>query len=818
MRIQPLAVDALYRSCDPNDVPFETTDEVTPLTDIVGQPRAAEALRFGMDIGRQGYNVFALGAPGTGKRTFVHQFLRERGAQERTPDDWCYVNNFEQPHRPIGLRLPPGRGRQLRQAMEGLVRNVRHVLCGVFESEEYRRQRDAIEQETSKQQEQAFEELRERAREKRLALIPTPVGLATVPADEGGTPMSREHVAQLPARQRERYQATAREFQKQIEGMFAGGARMQRELQDRLDRFDRHTAQQAIRPLMDECRRPHGNLPAVLEYLDAVEQDVVQHAPYLLKLETSEAAAQRGKPRASGGRVAGDEEDAVSGPALLRRYRVNVLTEHERAGGAPVIYEDNPTYQRLIGHIDHLAQMGTLVTDFNLVKPGALHRANGGYLMLEPHRLLMYPQAWEALKRALRREQIQIESLGEALGLISTMQLEPEPIPLEVKVVLLGDPLVYYLLRELDPDFAELFKVPADFDDRLARGREEQQLYARLIATLVQKQELMAFDRSAVARVVEHGARLAEDAQKLSTCMRPIADLLREADYCAHRNGHTTVMADDVQHAIDAQIYRSDRMRERLHEAVARCMLRVDTKGSVTGQINALAVMPAGDLTFGQPARVTARVGVGSGEVLDIEREVALGGALHTKGVLTLVGFLNGRFATDQPLSLSASLVLEQSAYGVSGDSASAAELCALLSALAKLPIKQSLAITGSVDQLGRVQAIGAANEKIEGFADICSATGLTGEQGVLIPRSNVQHLMLRADVVKLVADGRFQVWPIETIDDAMELLTGVPAGEAGENGTYPEETVNGRVRRRLIQFAEQRERFGGNGRTSRPR
>jgi lon-related putative ATP-dependent protease len=465
-----------------------------------------------------------------------------------------------------------------------------------------------------------------------------------------------------------------------------------------------------------------------------------------------------------------------------------------------------------VGRVEHRAQMGALLTDFDLIKPGALHKANGGYLIVDARKLLLEPYAWEALKRTLQSGEIRVESLGQMLSPVSTISLEPDPIPLDVKIALYGEPMLYYLLYQLDPDFAELFKVEADFSDRLDRDDGNQQLYARMIATLVRQEELRPFDRAALARVIERSARLVGDAKKLSTQTLDISDLLREADFWAGESGNDTVRAENVQQAIEAQIYRADRIRERMQEAIQRDIVLIDTEGERVGQVNGLSVLMLGNFSFGRPSRITARVRLGKGDVLDIEREVELGGPLHSKGVLILAGFLGARYAGEQPLSLSASLVFEQSYGGVDGDSASSAELYALLSAIAEVPIRQSLAVTGSVNQHGGVQAIGGVNEKIEGFFDVCQARGFNGAQGVLIPASNVQHLMLRQDVVEAVEAGQFHVYPVETIDQGIEILTGLPAGEPDETGAYPEDSVNYRVKQRLAELAEKRQAFSGPG------
>jgi lon-related putative ATP-dependent protease len=497
------------------------------------------------------------------------------------------------------------------------------------------------------------------------------------------------------------------------------------------------------------------------------------------------------------------------GSAFFRRYQVNLLVDHSASQGAPVIYEDNPTYENLIGHVEYVAQMGALSTDFGLIRAGALHQANGGYLILDALRVLTHPYAWEGLKRALSSGKIRIESLGQALSLLSTVSLEPEAIPLNVKVVLLGERPFYYLLSQYDSEFNELFKVEVDFEDQADRSLENNLLYARLISSLARREKLLPFDRSAVARLIEQSARISGDAQKLSVHSRTLCDLLREADYWAREAERGVVAASDVERTVEAQMHRGDRVSERLREQVLHGVILIDTGGAKPGQVNGLSVLHVGQFAIGHPSRITARVRLGRGEVVDIEREVELSGPIHSKGVLILAGFLGARYAADRPLSLSASLVFEQSYSGVEGDSASSAELYALLSALADAPIKQSLAVTGSVNQLGQVQAVGGVNEKIEGFFDLCKARGLTGEQGFLIPASNVQHLMLKRDVVEAVEAGKFHVYPIATIDQGIEILTGVEAGERDATGSFPEGSINHRVERRLIELAEKRKAEG---------
>jgi len=572
-----------------------------------------------------------------------------------------------------------------------------------------------------------------------------------------------------------------------------------------VETLNRELTAAAVAHLFTALAERYEGLEPVLDHFRRVEADVVEHYqaftpdhdqkpnPFSLPLPQAE------------------------GPPWQQRYRVNLLLGHDRDGGAPLVYEDLPSYNNLVGRVEHRANLGALETDFTMIRPGALHRANGGYLVIDAMKLLVQPFAWDALKRALQAGEVRIESLGQITSLVSTLSLQPEPIPLSLKVVLIGERDIYYLLSWLDPEFATLFKVAVDFEDRIERSDNGAGLYARLIASVTRQDGLRAFDRAAVARIVEYGARLAEDNERLSGHVRSITDLAREADYWAGEAGRARVAGDDVQRAIDAQTGRADRIRRRIQEEIRRGTILIDTDGAHVGQVNGLAVVGlGGGYSFGHPSRITARTWLGKGEVIDIEREVKLGGPLHSKGVLILSGFLAGRYAPDHPLSLSASLVFEQNYGGVEGDSASSAELYALVSSLAGVAIRQSFAVTGSVNQHGEVQAIGGVNEKIEGFFDVCGARGLTGDQGVLIPAANVKHLMLRRDVVEAVGQGRFSVHAVSTIDEGIAILTGTPAGERGEDGRFPPDSINGRVEARLIGFSERLQALRAGHRSTR--
>jgi len=793
--VESLRPEQLCRTCDGSQFDFESTAELEDLSDIIGQERAVNAVQFGIGIRREGYNLFALGPSGTGKRTTISQFLEQKASAEPVPSDWCYVNNFEQSHKPRALRLPPGQGGVLRDDMEQLIEELRTAIPAAFESEDYHTRRQEIQEEFKEQQENTFGELQELARERSIALIRTPSGLAVAPLKDGEV-MSPDDFQKLPEEERKRFEEDIAEVQERLQETLPQARQWEREARERVKELNRQVAMFATGGMIDELREKYAELPAVVDYLKAVQQDVVDNFDQFRETEETPKVMGVSVPR------------SVTRESLLRRYQVNVLVDHSESEGAPVVYESNPTYNNLIGRVEQIAQMGALLTDFNLIKPGALHRANGGYLILDARQLLMQTYAWEGLKRAIRSRELRIESLAQALSLISTVSLDPEPIPLDVKVVLIGDRLLYYMLYSMDPDFGELFKVEADFNEDMTRTPESNLLYARLIATMARQEELRPFDRGAVGRVIERSSRMASDAEKLSVHMLSIVDLLREADYWAEVAGNGAVTAGDVQRAIDAKIHRADRVRERVHERIQRGTILIDTTGERVGQVNGLSIVGLGDFAFGQPSRITARIRIGSGKVVDIEREVELGGPIHSKGVLILSSFLSSRYAAEYPLSLSASLVFEQSYGGVEGDSASMAELCALLSALAGLPIRQSLAMTGSVNQHGEAQPIGGVNEKIEGFFDVCKTGGLTGDQGVIVPRSNVQHLMLRHEVVEAVNAGQFHIYPMHTVDEAIELLTGIPAGERDEEGNFPEGSVNQLVEARLIELAEKQRTF----------
>ena len=794
---QKLAPTQLFSRCDPEEFRFSTTADLDGTTEIAGQERALDAIRFGMGIHHDGFNLFALGPSGTGKQSALLHYLSGLAPGAPRPDDWCYVYNFEKPRSPKALRLPPGRACQLVSDMDHLVETLFSVIPTAFSSDEYQSREKEIGESFQEHQNKAIEELEKSAQEHDIALIRTPGGFAFAPTRKGEV-IKPDDYLRIKKNDRDVIEEEIGKLRDSMQSIMSQIPKWHRETIEKIKALNRDVAGFAVKPLIAELKSRYEKLDEVILHLEGIENDIIENFEQFLEKEQSPEDLVTGSP----------SRTSMRKGRYFIRYRVNVMVDNSQMIGAPVVQEDKPSSQNLVGDIEHSAQMGTLVTDFTLIKPGALHRSNGGYLILDARRLLFEPFAWEALKKAIRTRQIRIESLAQLYSLVSTISLEPEPIPLEVKVILLGERSLYYLLSTYDPDFNELFKVAADFEDEMVRNQENHLAYARLIGSLAVREKIRHFDRGAVARIIEHGSRISGDATKLTTHLQTICNLAHEANYHASKAERETVTADDIQAALDAQVHRASRIQERLQEATMHNTILIDTDSEKTGQINGLAVYSLGDRSFGRPSRITARVRIGKGEVIDIEREVEMGGPIHSKGVMILSGFLGARYASEQPLSLSATLVFEQSYGGVEGDSASSAELYALISSISGLPIRQCYAVTGSVNQYGQVQAIGGVNEKIEGFFDLCNERGLTGHQGVLIPVSNVRNLMLRSDVVRSVEKGLFSIWPVSHIDEGIEILTGVPAGEQDREGKFPAGTVNGLVSERLLTMARKQKAF----------
>ena len=787
--VRALDAAALRPETAPEVFDFETTAELEPLREGLGQERATRALRFALAMEATGYNPFVLTAPGSDCESMVGAVLRDATAGRSTPSDWCYLNDFEDTMRPRALRLVAGRGRRLRSDADQFVEDLRSVIPAVFEDEEFRSRMKEVAAGFEQRQKQELEEVGEEAERRGLKLLQTPDGFAFAPVREGKV-LDKEDFDALPEDEREHLSGAIEEMTHAlVERMQELPARQQALI--RAQKAVVHEfVEAAVAQLVRGLRRRWQTEPEVIAWLDAVQADAISHAQTILALEQQADSPQK----------------AFTGPApdsFYTRYRVNLLVDHADDGGAPIVFERNPTLEHLVGRLEHRVEFGNLVADFTLIRPGALHRANGGCLVVEAERLLLRPFAWDALKRALFDGEVRIETATDQLSLGRTLSLDPRAVPLRLKVVLVGQRMTYYLLSAYDPDFPRLFKVPADFADRVDRNDDATRAYARLLAGIAMDEGLRPLRREAVARVLDHGARLIGDAEKLAVHTQRIADLVREADHLAASAGRDVVGRREVEAAIEEHEKRLDRIRADVHERITHGTVLVDTEGAVVGQVNGLAVLQIGEFAFGQPSRITATARLGRGELVDIEREARLGGAIHSKAVLILAAWLGQRFARERPLSLHGALVFEQSYGGVEGDSATVAETCALLSAVAGVPLRQDVAVTGSMNQHGRVQAIGGANEKVEGFYDICATRRLTGTQGVLLPADNVRNLMLRADVVEAVTAGRFHVWAMEGIDDALALLSGLEAGSADEAGQFPPESFNGRVNAQLARFSE---------------
>ncbi|MFN9719026.1 MAG: Lon protease family protein [Planctomycetota bacterium] len=790
--MESLPVSALRWRCDPNQFDFETTAQLAGLVGVLGQERAVESIRFGVAIRRNGYNIFASGPQGTGKQTVVERCVGERASQEKTPSDWCYVNNFDDLRRPLAISLPPGSGLRFRDDVDELIEDLTNAIPAALESEEHRARLAEMEREEDAQQDAQFQQLSDKAESLHVQMLRTPGGFVLVPAPEGKVLEPPEY-DQLPREQRKQIEETVETLQKELQGLVEQLPWKQKLFRDRVKTLRREVLQRAIGHLLSQIKEKYRDVVPVLNYLQAMEKDILERVNEFQQIEESPELQQ----------------DAKSALALvLSEYQVNLLVDNSVVHGAPIVYEDHPSYHNLIGRVEHESEMGALTTDFSLIKAGALHRANGGYLILDANQLLSQPFAWEGLKRSLSARSIRMESLGDMMSLISTISLEPEPIPLDVKVILLGDRFVYYLLFEADDDFPELFKVFADFDDDLIRSSENCGLYARFLASLCQQENLLPMTRDAVCRVLEHAVRLSDHTERFSMHLSSLTDVVREAEFVARSSEKAVVDGADVDRAIEQQRQRSDRVRARIHEEIHRGTILIETTGARTGQVNGLSVVQLADAKFGQPSRITASVRLGRGDVINIEREVRLSGPGHSKGVMILTAFLGHRFAQDQPLSLTASLVFEQSYGLIDGDSASIAETCALLSVLSGVPIRQGIAVTGSMDQRGQAQPIGGVNEKIEGFFQVCVDRGLTGEQGVLIPESNRHHLMLRPDVLHAVESGQFFIRTFSTIDQAVEALTGVCAGEVSVTGVWSADSINGKVAARLKELTDLRRKL----------
>jgi lon-related putative ATP-dependent protease len=789
-----LPADKLRLQCDANLMRCGTTQELTPLQEIIGQERAVRALKFGLGIKEQGFNVYVAGYPGTGRTTAVKNFLEDIARKQPVPSDWCYVNNFSNEYEPKAIKLPSGRGKDFQKDMKDFVDGARRGLTKAFQSEDYAKKREATVAAMENQRQQLINQLNTEAQKADFVIQSTRIGLILIPLVKG-KPITDQELMALSPKVRDQIQQRRGKLESELRSAMRQFGDMDAKIQEELDKMNRDVALYAVGHLVADLAEKYKDIPDVAAYLKDVQSNILDNLSQFIK-GSEEQQSQTSFP------VPWVRESPS------RDYEVNVIVDNSNVKGAPVMMESNPTYQNLFGKVEKEAQFGALITDFTMIRSGSLHKANGGYLILPVEELLTNPFSYESLKRALKNQQIVIEEVEERLGFATTKSQKPQPIPLSVKVILIGDPYLYEQLYALDMEFNQLFKVKADFDTTMDRTDKNVEQYAAFVCALCEKESLKHLDGSGLAKLIEHSSRLAEDQQKLSTRFAEVADIIREANFYATQENSDSVNGTHVKKAIEEKVYRSKLIQEKYQEMIKRGLLLIDTDAENVGQVNGLSVIELGDFEFGIPSRVTASVGLGREGVIDIEREAKMGGPIHTKGVLILSGYLNEKYGQDRPLSLSARLVFEQNYEGVEGDSASSTELYSILSALSGFPIKQNLAVTGSVNQKGEVQAIGGVNEKIEGFFEVCKAKGFTGKQGVMIPESNVQNLMLKEEIVEAVKAGKFHIYPVKTIDEGIEILIGIKAGERRKDGTFENGTVNYSVDKRLRDMAEKLREF----------
>lgn len=778
--IKNLSAEELRNTCPTDLIARLTEIPAGPSPGLIGQERASRALQLGLGIKAEGFNVFVAGEQGTGKLQAVRSFLEETAKREPVPEDWCYVNNFEDPYQPCRLSLPPGRGAELRKDMKKLVQEALQSLLKAFDSEEYVSRRRAIGDKYDQLQASLNNSLQERASKEAFQIKQTPWDIYTMPL-KNGEPMTDKDFDALSDEEKHRIQEKQQGFSEEIKNLLQETRRLEKEAGRELAKLESEVAGFAITTLVAEMEERYADRQEIVRYLMAVKQDILDNlAEFLLSH----------KPQAVGTPPVKSE--------FLRRYEVNVMIDNAHLKSAPIIIENNPTYNNLVGRVEKESVMGTLVTDFTMIRKGSLHTANGGYLIIRAEELFRNLFSWDALKRCIRNHQVMIEEATDQLGYLTTKSLKPEPIPLQVKVILVGAPMYYHLLYAYDNDFRVLFKVKADFDSEMERTEANTAEYIRFTKGIAEKEKLGSPDTAALAKIVEYGSRLAEDKEKLSTRFDAIADVVREAGHYAAGEGSQVITEKHIRESIERKTNRSNLIQEKINEMIGQRQILIDVNGTREGQVNGLSVISLGDISFGRPTRITCTVNPGKTGVIAIEREAELSGPIHTKGVMILSGFLAERYFQDKPVSLSARLVFEQSYSEVEGDSASSTELYALLSNLANLPVRQGIAVTGSVNQKGQVQAIGGVNEKIEGYYELCKLLGLNGEQGVIIPSSNMRNLMLKEEVAEAVSSGKFHVWSVDNIDEGIELLTGVRAGNIADEGS-----VNYLVARTLDEYAK---------------
>ncbi|PIQ94918.1 MAG: ATP-dependent protease [Nitrospirae bacterium CG_4_10_14_0_8_um_filter_41_23] len=788
-----LTFDKLYRFCDPDIFTFNTTDDLPDFKETIGQERALHALDFGLSLESTGFNIFILGEHGTGKMTTVRSFLSQKAMSEPVPQDWGYVYNFKDPDVSVAVSLDPGSAVIFQKDMEELIKILKAEIPKVFESKEYEKQKNKIIEESQKQQKDIFSSLEEEAQEKGFSVRKTVSGLIIIPVKKAGEPLTEDEYELLDEKTRKKIDEIGKTLQEKLNDVVRLVRESEKMVKEAIGGLEKEAALSSVGHLIDELKNKYKDHEKITIYLEDVKEDILEHLDDFKPQEEQPPPLPFMK--------------LLKTEPTFTRYTVNVLVNNKDCKGAPCIFESNPTYYNLFGRIEHKFQYGIALTDFSMIKAGSLHKANGGYIVINALDLLRNIFAYDSLKRAIRNKEIKIEDVWEQYRLISTTTLKPEAIPLDVKVILVGNPYLYYLLYNLDEEYRELFKVKADFDSRMDRTEGNINKYASFVTTLCREEKLLPFDRAGVAKVVEFGSRLAEHQNKLSSRFSDIADILREASYWASKSNNNIVSDVHVQKAIDERIFRTNRIEEHLREMILEGTIIVDTKGEKVGQVNGLAVIDLGDYSFGKPSRITARTYAGKAGVVNIERETKMSGKIHEKAILIITNYLGGRYAAKKPISLSASITFEQLYEMVEGDSASCAELYALLSSISGIPLKQSIAITGSMDQNGDVQPVGGINEKIEGFFDLCRLTGFDGSQGVIMPTRNVKNLMLKKDVVEAVKEGKFFIYPIQRADEGLEIITGMQVGELKDDGTYPEGTINYLAVKRLTEISEAMEK-----------
>jgi lon-related putative ATP-dependent protease len=786
---EKLDVNELNRFCDPEIFTFDTTSDLPDLKETIGQERALHSLDFGLSLESAGFNIFILGEHGTGKMTTVRSFLSQKAMSEPVPKDWCYVYNFKDPDVPLAVSLDPGKAAVFQKDMDEVIKILRVEIPKVFDSKEYEKQRNKIIEEAQRKEKETFTGLEEEAQQKGFSVRKTASGLMIIPVKKTGEPLTEEEYESLDETTRKKIDEIGKVLQEKLNDVVRMVRESGKTVKEVIAKLEKDAALSAVGHLIADLKHKYKEHERIAAYLDEAREDILEHLEdFKVQEEQAPQLAFMRLPRTE---------------PTFTRYTINVLVNNDRCKGAPCIFESNPTYYNLFGRIEHKIQYGIAVTDFSMIKAGSLHKANGGYIVINALDLLRNIFAYDALKRAVRDKEAKIEDVWEQYRLMSTTTLKPEAIPLDIKVILVGNPYLYYLLYNLDEEYRELFKVKADFDSRMNRTDENVQKYASFVAALCREEKLLPFDRTGVAKVIEVSSRLAEHQNKLSARFNDIADILREASYWASKSGSNIVGGVHVQKAIDEKVFRTNRIEERLREMILEGTIIVETAGEKVGQINGLAVLDLGDYSFGKPSRITARTYTGKAGVVNIERETKMSGKIHEKAMLIISHYLGSRYATKKPISLSASITFEQLYDMVEGDSATCAELYALLSSIANVPLKQSIAVTGSMDQNGDVQPIGGVNEKIEGFFDLCRITGLDGSHGVIIPARNIKHLMLKKDVVDAVKEGKFFIYPISKADEGLEIMTGMQVGALGADGTYPEGTINYLVVKRLTEISE---------------